>query len=363
MTHVRFVTKTFTASAVLLLSALAPNQALALVAPPGDYDPSTCQSNADCQMGFECTVVGASGCGGIAVPVPACPPGETCEPAPMPEPCVTTEIKACAPAHCMSDADCAAGMVCHSYTSECPEVGCACPSTEPNCECPAPPECTPETTSMCTPRYALPCTAAVDCGPGFTCEEQQSCGCSGGGSAGLPAPDPAPGFVPLPPEGAGGQPSDAEPTDPLPPECTCEPSGVSACIPQEIVCVDATDCPAGWLCQQEVQADAPACFGDGCPTPQPLPPARFLCQPEYYGGGVGIDQGGVPVSGGPTTGGPGTANPEVTPTPTPNGNNGTSGEESHESAACQMGHAPASSGVLSLLAVLGALLGLKRRRA
>jgi hypothetical protein len=36
---------------------------------------------------------------------------------------------------------------------------------------------------------------------------------------------------------------------------------------------------------------------------------------------------------------------------------------SHDSAACQMGHAPASSGALSLLTLLGALFGLSRRRS
>ncbi|HKY36357.1 MAG TPA: hypothetical protein VJN18_10485 [Polyangiaceae bacterium] len=359
MTQLRPVAKTFVASAVLLLSILAPGQALALVAPPDTSDPSTCQANSDCQMGFECTVVGGSACGGAA-PVPTCPPGETCEPAPIPQPCVAMEYKACTPARCMSDADCADGMICHSYTSPCPITDCACSSDMPDCDCGTPVACMPETFSMCTPRYVLPCGAAADCGPGFTCEEQQSCGCAGSSGGGAtPNGDAAPGFAPLPPEGMAGAPAEMpEPADPLPPECSCEPSGVFACIPQEIACDDASDCPSGWICQQEVQADRPACFGEGCPTPEPLLPARFLCQPEYYGG-VGVDDaGGVPVSGGPK-GGTGTSSPEASPTPNSSG----SGEESRESAACQMGHAPASSGVLSLLAVLGALLGLKRRRA
>jgi hypothetical protein len=213
-------------------------------------------------------------------------------------------------------------------------------------------QCIPETQSMCVARYTLPCTVAADCGAGFSCEEQQSCGCAGsGGSARRPAPDAD--F----PEGAAGSPDAEAPADPLPPECSCEPSGVFACIPQEILCDEASDCPTGWLCQQENQGEVPACAGDGCPTPQPQPPARFLCQPEY-GGAVGVDAGGVPTSGGPK-GGTGTGSPEASPTPTGN----SSGDESRESAACQMGHAPASSGVLSLLAVLGALVGLRRRRA
>jgi hypothetical protein len=45
-------------------------------------------------------------------------------------------------------------------------------------------------------------------------------------------------------------------------------------------------------------------------------------------------------------------------------NKGTDGDgDANESAACQFGRGPASSGALSLLVVLGALIGLKRRRS
>jgi hypothetical protein len=248
-------------------------------------------------------------------------------------------------------------MVCHAYEVPCAVTNCYCPPDAADCNCGSQ-VCNPEMVSMCTPPYALPCSAAADCGAGFTCEPQPStCGCGGGTE---PAPGGA-GFAPLPPEGSGGAAPDEKvpPSDPLPqPECPpCEPSGDFACVPQEILCDAASDCPAGWICQQEVQAAEPGCAGPDCPEPKPMTllPARRLCQPEYYGG---VDDGG---SGTPTSGVPGTAqNPEAAPNP-----NGPSTEEgnANESAACQMGHAPASSGALSLLAVLGALLGLKRRRA
>jgi hypothetical protein len=68
-------------------------------------------------------------------------------------------------------------------------------------------------------------------------------------------------------------------------------------------------------------------------------------------GNVGTGTGST-GSGGSTTG--------VPPQPQPMN---AAEASSHDSEACQMGHAPASSGVLSLLTLLGALFGLKRRRA
>jgi hypothetical protein len=357
----------FAASAVLALSVLLPRIALAQ---------STCSSNADCGQGFECTVVGGTGCASSGA-APACPPGGDCPLAdrgPQPE-CTPTYIMACTPAHCTSDAQCAAGMVCHAWTSGCASTDfaapdCACPSDAPDCGCGGTvPACTPTTESFCTPRYMLPCSQAADCGQGFSCEQQQSCGCAGGGSAGSPAPNPSdpaePGAgAPLPPDtGTAGSSGMSPPADPLPePDCTCEPSGIFACIPQEIACESTSDCPGGWLCQEQPQVARPGCAGDGCPEADPLPPARKLCQPEYYGG-VAVDQGGVAIPGTPTSagnpkGGTGTGNN----TGSPEGA-GESGADEHESSACQMGHAPASTGALSLLAVLGAALGLKRRRA
>jgi hypothetical protein len=350
MTQLRLTSQTLVATAALLLASLAPRIALAQ---------SSCNDDSECEQGFECTVVGASGCA-AAAPAPSCPPGESCE-LPEPQPCETVELKACTPAACTSDAQCAEGMVCHSWTQPCATSGCACSSDVPDCKCDPPPACEPEIASMCTPRYLLPCEQASDCGAGFTCEQQAApCACAGG-SAGTPTPGAdaaapsAPGFAP--PPGAGGQPS-SEPL-PNPEPCVCEPSNVYVCVAQVIECTSDAACPAGWACQQEAQVDRPACGGDGCPEPEPLPAARSICQPAYYGGGgVAVGLPGVPGSDpAPTNGDVGTGDPE-------SGDDEGGGQgDANESAACQFGRAPASSGALSLLVVLGALIGLKRRRS
>lgn len=349
MTSRRLVSMSFVATAALLAAVLPTRGARAQ---------TSCEVDADCGHGFECRIVGATGCG-AATPTPACPPDEPCDPAPAPEPvpCESEVFKECVPGSCTSDAECASGMICHAYEVPCAVTDCACPSDVPDCGCGSPAPCTSEVKSSCTPTYLLPCAAAADCGEGFSCVEQQSCGCSGSAGSAERRPAPDPGFAP--PAGGAGAGAEAPPDPQDPPDCACEPSGVFACVPHEIVCDDASDCPASWTCEQEVQATAPACSGDGCPAPAPQPPSRFLCQPPHYSGGgvVGTDAGGTPTSGGPK-GNPGTANPEASPAP-----NGTDNGETRESAACQMGHAPASSGTISLLAVLGALLGLKRRRA
>jgi MYXO-CTERM domain-containing protein len=128
---------------------------------------------------------------------------------------------------------------------------------------------------------------------------------------------------------------------------------------------------------QTVTNTAPACApGANCPTPGvPAPaPSGGWCVPPYYGASSGGDLQvpstpttgtGVSGPGTPTKGGTGSAG--TTSTGTPNEGTPTPGStgqaESHESSACAMGHAPASSGALALLAMLGALFGLKRRRA
>lgn len=339
MTHLRFASHSLVATAALLLASLAPRVALAQ---------SSCSDDSECEQGFECTVVGASGCD-AAAPAPTCPPGESCE-LPEPQPCETTELRACTPAACTSDAQCADGMVCHSWIEGCAKSSCACPSDMPDCTCDPQPACEPDTVSQCTPRYMLPCQQAADCGPGFSCEQQEvPCAC-GGGSAGTPTPGAGAGAGFAPPEGAGGQSSGAP--LPYPEPCVCEPSNVYVCVAQVIECTSDAACPAGWACEQEVQADRPACVGDRCPEAEPVPPPRSLCRPEYYGGG-GVDVGVPGDDPAPTVG---SADPE-------SGNGEDATGDGNESAACQFGQAPASSGALSLLVVLGALIGLKRRRS
>jgi hypothetical protein len=206
--------------------------------------------------------------------------------------------------------------------------------------------------SMCTPRYLLPCTADAECGDGFTCQEQMT-GCATPGSSG--GSDPAPGAAPIPEDGTAGAASD--PIEPIPaPDCSPEPSGVFQCVVKDIACASAAECPAGWSCEQDSYPTAPACSPNTDCTAEPLPmPVSSACRPPYYGVDSSGELESTPTSQGKgTTGGdPGTPAAEA---------NNAQDSSSHDSAACQIGHAPASSGVVSLLATLGALLGLKRRR-
>ena len=340
MTQLRFVPATFAASALFLFSSLSS----AIMAPPPG-----CGTGPACGVGFECTVVGESGC----APTAPCAPGSACS---EPEPCTTTQQLGCTPARCTVDAECASGMVCHTWTESCPETDCACARDTP-CGCGVA-ACDPQTVRMCTPRYLLPCKAASDCGDGFTCEEQMS-GCS---SAGTNGSAPTPGgadAAPAPSGGAAGLPA------PIPaPDCSPQPTGVFQCVAKELMCATAAQCPAGWTCESDAVSPAPACApgsncGDEAALPRPTPSRS--CRPPYYGG---VDSGGEdptpPTSG---TGNTGTGGSTAVGNPPQPETTNAADAASNESAACQMGHAPLSSGVLSVLTLFGALLGLKRRRA
>jgi MYXO-CTERM domain-containing protein len=73
--------------------------------------------------------------------------------------------------------------------------------------------------------------------------------------------------------------------------------------------------------------------------------------------------GGTPIStGNPNGGGTGTGTGTGTSGGTTKPETKATDDGAHESAACSLGHAPASNGALAMLAMLGALFGLKRRR-
>lgn len=343
MTQLRLLPATFAASAVFLFSSLSS----AIVAPlPG------CGTGPACGVGFECTVVGASG---SCPSTPPCAAGQSC---PEPEPCTTTEEMGCTPAHCTVDAECASGMVCHTWTEACPVTDCACAPDVPSCGC-GTTVCDPKTVSMCTPRYLLPCQVAADCGEGFTCEEQMT-GCASAGTNGSGPTPSGSGAAPAPAPADGGAANEPAPA-PIPPaDCSPQPTGQFQCVPKQIDCNSVAQCPAGWSCDQAVVATSPACPPGAECAADPIEPPSAVCRPPYYGASDGSDLEtpvgstgqGTPVSGNDK----GTTTPT---TPEANGDDATS----HDSAACQMGHAPASSGVISLLTLLGALFGLKRRRA
>jgi MYXO-CTERM domain-containing protein len=106
-----------------------------------------------------------------------------------------------------------------------------------------------------------------------------------------------------------------------------------------------------------------------CGAAEPAPmPTSGTCQPPYYGAQTGSDleqstsssSGSGTPKGGTGSGNTGTGGGTVAIDPSTPENDADG--ESHESAACQFGTAPASRGAFGILALLGALLGLSRRR-
>jgi len=92
---------------------------------------------------------------------------------------------------------------------------------------------------------------------------------------------------------------DFTPTDPsdepVPPECTCEPTGERSCRPLEIACEDDSACPAGWTCEQST-ADVPCTYD---PTTgetvcdDPVDPGPGQCTPPYWGWTDDAREGGL----------------------------------------------------------------------
>lgn len=226
-----------------------------LVAPKSAAAQVAC-GDAECPKGYECK--------SEQEPCPAidCVEGEECRP------CEPTLVEFCSPLSCASDADCASGMVCYSDDqTECTGGSAPCAGTPDggDAECPPPveEECTTKRVSQCVPRYLLPCESASDCGAGFTCEEGQSCGCSGS---------------------AGGG-ADTEP------DCSCEPTGIFGCHVVITACSSDADCESGWTCIDNPEG---VCSSDseGNTDCEPADPAR-LCAPPYIDlvGGRGIGKG------------------------------------------------------------------------
>lgn len=213
-----------------------------------------CASDADCDAGFVCEVVGGGGCDAVYCDGADCPPQPTCD---------AVDIYGCVPGPCDTDADCGDGQVCHEFVEEECSGATAAPCEETPegvvCEAPDPvePECTTTSERMCTPTWALPCEADNDCGPGFTCEEAESCWCSGGGTA---CPDNDPTCEPVVEE----------------PQCGCDPTGEFYCALVITECGADSDCADGLVCADN--------------------PERAVCSSAVDGGVP--DQGGAAGSAG-----------------------------------------------------------------
>jgi hypothetical protein len=368
----------------------------------------TCEANADCPKGFTCEMTGGSSCGS-----PGCTPGEKC---PDPPPCENTVYRSCVPGPCAVDSDCADGMVCYEQKIQACSGGlpvacmrgAACPE-------PAPPVCTDQSTRSCVPRYLLPCTNDTSCGPGFTCQEEESCSCAGSsGSAQSPPPNPG---LPTPPPDAGSNGSGSAekppapaidggqaPTDPAAAQtdagvavdggspmqligasCECHPSGQKSCQLNEIACKQSADCPAHFTCEASAVTNvtpvscvaAPGADAAVCDTTPPQPPEPVVqrCVPPYADAvrhsGLGVvgkadsassGSGPQPVA----TGAPGSASGGTSSATSPPANPSDAANEAH-AKACSVafpGANPASRDLTWLAASCAALAltWLRRRR-
>lgn len=379
MNNLKKTLSTLCCAAALLIASSASAQQI---------DPnSECMVDADCANGWACDVVGASAC-----PAPA--PGEpddgdiscggefkACVPPPPPS-CEPSAQDPCAdPDH-----------VCVSYTiEECSGGGAPepiCEPGDPNCS-DAPDgssgggsgsvdACTTSSESYCVPKYFAPCQTAADCGPGFTCEVEEICGCSGGGSVGRP--DGSDGTDPAPGDDEGS--------------CSCapDPSGAKSCQLQQIACDDATPCPSGLECTSyedlfpggvPAQPDMVCTIDDQgnetCTSTEPdpdlvdesycLPPSLKTYIQGYGGLPDGPSRGGVGSDGGSwsfeeaVAGGNGAVIDAQPHRPAAGGD----GEFDDDVNGCSVASTGAdlegrgATGLLGLL-TLGGLLGLRRRR-
>jgi hypothetical protein len=313
-----------------------------------------CTDNEDCPKGTACEVVASSDC---VTPDIDCVDGSDC---PAPEPCESEEIKACVPGPCDTDADCGDGLVCFEQTYEECSGGGGSTDCPPDEECVAPEmepaECTTHTDRFCAPPWVGGCEVDADCGAGFTCDEIESCGCTGSaGSAGDPG------------AGAGGASSE----DPVPPEesdCSCEKTGEFYCHLTETECGTASDCPADFTCEANPNGGVCTSGPDGeeptCTEPDPAK----ICMPPYWDlGYYGVDSYAAAESGsdnGGTVGGGGEEAPRGLPEPVSDSDDGNSESNSTDSdAGCAVAPVTGRGSLGGLGAMLGLLgLGLIARR-
>jgi hypothetical protein len=318
-----------------------------------------------CPLGFTCESYESGACPAIAT----ADGGDVA--------CKSSTSYQCIPGPCGVDSDCADGMVCHaSTTSVCSGTKAApCDPNAADCTVvatPTPTSCTSTTTQQCVPRYSLPCQTATDCGPGFTCEEGQSCGCSGSaGSVGIATPGTA-AAAPVAADGgaastrpttggtSSGGSTGAAVTDiavPSPPDCTCSPSGTFACKLQTIACNADADCPTGFSCVDNPGGTCSA-SSDGTTSCTPADPAK-LCQPPYadLAGGVAKNA---------SEGGDLSATATPTANVGPNGgavDQGTGDPGSVSGSGCALIASPTGpvSKWFSLLLAVGLAFGMRRR--
>ena len=362
-----------------------------------------CSADADCPMDYTCEEIGAYAC---ASPPPCAEGDEECMQEEV-EPCESGVIMVCVappPEQCDPDAAdaCGEGLECVTYTYEqCsggrPDVAVSCsvtPDGEEECEEspgsgePAEePSCITESESYCVPQYFAPCEEDLDCGAGFRCvDEPAPCyeTCSAGGGV----------------DGADMEPSCEE---------TCEDSsGRKYCELIEVECSSDADCAEGLGCVTFEEAYAtPDCAEplpvdedvdggsgsgedpddggepddepvDHCGDSEPVevesksycvPPEwdRWVDSPTSPGEYVDYDEGVSEAAGRGSEAGGSNGEDDWTlvdkqgPSAELDGS-GSGGEVEGESGGCQTTGSGAPAEGLGLLAALGMMLGLRRRK-
>lgn len=331
-----------------------------------------CADNADCPKGFTCEVSESVAC----PDTPPCPEGESCE---EPPDCTVEEYRSCVSIDCSADSDCADGMVCETVTHErCSGSGGA-PMPEPGTEPdpgadPVPPDAAPpeescevEERNYCVPKYLLPCEAAADCGPGFTCEATEQCACStpssGSGGSDGEGSDPGSGEddagdaerPAAPPEGEDGGGED----DGVDDSCECEP-GPAECRLVVTACAANSDCASGMTCEDNPEG---VCSSTPDGEVECTSDPEKICLPphvDYAGGGIEEDGlGSDPTSNPeePQQGAPGEGDDK-------NDADGSSEDSSASGGGCSVGAVGTPAGAWAGLGLMlgAAVLGRRRRR-
>lgn len=267
-----------------------------------------CNSDSDCEAGFECMAMPCS-CSCMSCPDgEECPPCE-CDDCPDGGECIPEEKPwdGVFGNECETDADCPMDFICDEIMMPCAVADCppcACLECDPDdedcvpqdCECPdcaEPEECEPEGYKVC--RFEpTECDADADCGEGFECMEIKSC--SGGGSTGCECFDCvcatcAEGEE-CPPCDCPDEPvceCDDEPQE-FEEECTVE-GGI--CIPKQVACETDEDCQEDWSCVSyesvACTCAVPDCACEACPDGEECEPCDCPKVPDECDCGDGGD--------------------------------------------------------------------------
>jgi MYXO-CTERM domain-containing protein len=135
---------------------------------------------------------------------------------------------------------------------------------------------------MCTFKWALPCTAAADCGDGFSCQPAVTVSCSGGSSSGAGNTS----------GGSGGGVGTVEPVADM---CTSSTSYPGSCHPLATTCATDADCPSSWTCQDNVSGGTGGTVGTGgiAGAGGASPATQVTDQGSASGSGSGVATTGV----------------------------------------------------------------------